>query len=183
MRDLFWRLSLTLLVLLGLGVVGLDLSLGAPGAWGDTLSGETPQVCVDAFMHAVRQGDAEASAAFWPQNPRLGPAHGVRRARVLDRLVSYGPSLAYQIEALEWWKTTSAPAVVADPDLADGARLWLALSGQEGSDELYIVDLLATSGDGDATQDQPSPRWEIVDVYLAGDAPMAVGWKAGTGQP
>jgi hypothetical protein len=183
MRDLFWRLSLTFVVLAGLGAVGLDLSLGAPDAWGVTLPGETPHVCVDALLHAVRQGDAEASAALWPQNPRLGPAFGVRRTSVLDHLLSYGLSLTYQIETVEWWTTRSKPALVADPDQADGARLWVTLSGQEGVDGLYIFDLLAPSGGREAAKDHPTPRWQIVDVYPDGDSPMAFGWQAGTGQP
>jgi hypothetical protein len=183
MRDLFWRLSLTFLVLAGLGAVGLDLGLGAPDAWGDTLPGETPQVCVDALLRAARQGDAEASAALWRQNPRLGPAFGVRRASVWEHLLSYGASLTYQIETVEWWTTRSEPAVVADPDEADGARLWVTLSGEGGPDGLYVFDLLAPAGDQEAAEDHPIPRWEIVDVYPAGDSPMAFGWQAGTGQP
>jgi hypothetical protein len=183
MRDLFWRLSLTFLALAGLGVLGLDLGLGTPPAWGEPLTAETPEACVAAFLQAVQNGDSEASLALWRPDPRLGPAFGLRRSAKVQELLAYGPGLTYRVESVQWWRTCCEPTQVSSPQAADGARLAVTLAAGGLPESAYLFDLLSPDDASTPATGHRQQRWEIVDVYPQNEPPIAFSWQATADTP
>ena len=174
MRDITWRMGLTLMTLAALAFLGLNASCSPAHHLLEEALGRTPRNQIAGYLSAVAKGDRSAALDRWlaPASQQGGLVD--RRTSVTDTLLAYGPGLEYHILDTVWWRTCCEPAVIDDPAQAGGARVQVAIDDGHGPETIYTFDLLVSGGVywGDAAGN-PMREWEIVDVYPEGLRPLA----------
>ena len=173
MRDITWRMGLTLMTLTALAILGLNASCGPAHQLLEQALGRTPQHQITGYLSAIARGDRSAALELW-----LAPASHRgelmdRRDSVTDTLLVDGPSLEYQMLDTVWWRTCCEPAVIDDPAQAGGARVRVAIGSGQGHETTYTFDLLVPGGYWGDAAGNPLRDWEIVDIYAGGMQPLA----------
>ena len=173
MRDITWRMGLTLMALAALAMLGLNASCSPAHHLLEEALGRTPRHQIASYLSAVSRGDRAAALALWlaPASHQAGLNH--RRAAVTDTLLAHGRSLEYRVLDTVWWRTCCEPAVIDDPAQAGGARVQVAISSGSSSEKPYVFDLLVPGGYWGDAAGNPLRDWEIVDVYDEGMQPLA----------
>jgi hypothetical protein len=186
MRDIAWRTALTFLALMGLLLLGSNVSCTIDHRLVEWALGQTPEAQIARFLEAVDIGDREAALALWSTKGSPSAGLEARRASVTDVLLAFGPGLEYQILDVEWWRTCCEPGVIdvgAPPNTdgatgqAGGARVRIALSSDNKHRATYVFDVLVPGGYWGEAAGNPVRTWAIVDVYPEGQAPLAWTWK------
>jgi len=174
MRDITWRMGLTLMTLAVLAVLGLNASCSPAHQLLEEALGRTPGHQIASYLSAVAKGDRSAALERWPATASDPSDLMDRRDSVTDTLLAYGRRLEYHILDTVWWRTCCEPAVIDDPAQAGGARIRVAVGNGHGPETTYTFDLLVSGGVywGDAAGN-PMREWEIVDVYPVGLRPLA----------
>ena len=177
MRDITWRMGLTLLALAALAMLGLNASCSPAHQLLEEALGQTPQRQISEYLSAVARGDRAAALELWrapaPQQGGLAD----RRDSVTDTLLSHNRGLEYQVLDTTWWRTCCESAVIDDPAQAGGARIRVAIGSGDGPETTYTFDLLVPGGYWGDAAGNPLRDWAIVDVYPDGMQPLAwVAW-------
>ena len=173
MRDITWRIGLTLLALAALAVLGLNASCSPAHHLLEQALGRTPQHQIAGYLAAIARGDRPGALELWPVAATHDGGLMGRRDSVTDALLAYGPSLDYQTLDTVWWRTCCEPAVIDDAAQAGGARVRVTVSSGQGSETTYIFDLLVPGGYWGDAAGNPLRDWVIVDVYAEGMQPLA----------
>ncbi len=173
MRDVAWRLGLTLTALTVLTILGPNFSCGTGNRLVERVTGQTPHAQIAAYMAAIASGDRQAALVVWtlldPSNADLV----ARREAITDLLLAIGPQIEYRILDTEWWRTCCEPAVIQNPDEAGGASVRVAISGPSLPEAVHIFDVLVPGGYWGEAMGSPVRHWAIVDVYPEAEAPLA----------
>jgi hypothetical protein len=175
MRDLTWRLGLTLTALGFVFVLGPGISCSLGSRLIEQVRGQTPQAQIDRYLDAASRGDRQAALDLWTLWRQPDAKLETRRASVTSELLALGPDIGYQIQKVEWWRTCCEPGVIENPDEAGGARVRIKL--QDGA--IYVFDVLVPGGYWGSAMGNPVRTWTIVDVYPESLAPLAwpfTGW-------
>ncbi len=174
MRDITWRMGLTLMTLTALALLGLNASCSPAHYLLEQALGRTPHHEIERYLTAVASGDHLGALEFWQVSAPNALDLSDRRDSVTDTLLARGASLQYRVLDVTWWRTCCEPAVIDDPAQAGGARVRVAIGGGHDPETIYIFDLLVPPGVywGDAAGN-PLRDWEIVDVYPEGMRPLA----------
>jgi hypothetical protein len=173
MRDIVWRMGVTLVVLTILATMGLSASCQPAYHLLEQALGRTPQAQIAAFLAVTSEGDRQAALALWTPPTAADVTLAARRESVTDDLLSYGPSLEYRVLAVEWWRSCCEPAVISDPNEAGAARVRVAIWGEGRPKEAYLFDLLVPGGTWGTAASYPLREWAIVDIYAENAAPLA----------
>lgn len=176
MLDVVWRLGITVMILVGLAVLGPGLSLGAGNRLIEQVTGQTPQARIAAYLEAIAQGDRQAALDLWSPAGPDSPELEARRRAVTAALLAHGPTLAYQVLDVEWWRTCCEPGVIEDANEAGGARVRVRLYGGNLPARVYVFDLLVPGGYWGEVMGNPPRTWAINDVYPEGQAPLVWTW-------
>ena len=186
MRDIAWRTALTFLALMGLLLLGSNVSCTVDHRLVERALGQTPQVQIARYLDAVAEGDREAALVLWSLEDSSSADLEARRTSVTDELLAFGPGLEHQILDVAWWRTCCEPGLIddaafPDPDgaaaQAGGARVRIALSSENEHKAIYVFDVLVPGGYWGEAAGNPVRNWAIVDVYPEGQAPLAWAWK------
>lgn len=175
MRDMAWRMGVTLTVLIALVVAGTNAScsgVSLPAGGGGQVSA---QAQVAAYLAAIAEGDRSQALSFWFLDG-TSPALTARRETITDELLAYGPRLEYHVLGVEWWRTHSRPAMTDDPDQAGAARIRVAVSSETQTLEIYQFDLLGPQASASAAAQSPA-RWIVIDIYPDGATAWAWPWR------
>ena len=177
MRDITWRMGLTLLALTAVATLGLNASCSPAHQLLEQALGRTPQHQIAGYLSAVAKGERSAALELWPAPAPQQGGLVDRRDSVTDTLLSHGHSLKYRVLDTTWWRTCCEPAVIDDPAQAGGARVRVAIGGGQGPETIYTFDLLVPGGYWGDAAGNPLRDWAIVDVYADGMQPLAwVAW-------
>jgi hypothetical protein len=189
MRDVAWRVVVTLTVLAGLMFVTSNVSCTTANHLVESVLGQTPRAQILAYLDAVAGGDRQAALALWPLPGSLNKAPdgnlAARRQAVTGELLAYGPDLAYEVLDAEWWRTCCEPGVIAVsagtagdvPANAGGARIRVAVESITRPRAVYVFDVLVPGSYWGDAMGNPVREWAIVDVYPQGAAPLAWTWE------
>lgn len=177
MRDILWRMGVTLTALTILAMIGLSASCQPAHYLLEQALGRTPQAQVAEYLAATSEGDRQAALALWSPPATADVTLTARRESVTDDLLSYGSRLEYRILAVEWWRSCCEPAVVPDPNEANAARVRVAIWGEGQAEEIYLFDLLVPGGSRSTAAGYPLREWALVDIYAETAAPLAWTWK------
>lgn len=183
-REGRWSLAGSVVVVLGLAftafVLWLDPSVFAPvlgpvNLLVERVIGETPQAKVSSYLALVARGEQDKALALWPASEWLGPEYEARRHSVTTELERLGPELSHQVLEIEWWSTCCEPNIITDSRGAGFARLWVEVSGGDEA-RRYVFDVFTRFGYGGRMEGYPVRRWQIVEVYPAGEGPLYWRW-------
>ncbi len=164
-------------------VIGLMIGLGqGPEAFYatavETLTGETPEAKIGAYVQAVLRGNEQGALATWELlNPDPMPARAeqlsARREAVTRELVSAHFQRDYRILNIQWWGTCCEPRVINSPRDAGGARVTVQFLDDKGLPSLYVFDVFTRGGAywADALG-YPPRQWVLRDVYRFDDKPL-----------
>ena len=177
MRDIVWRVGLTLAALALLSILGLNVSCGAAIRLLEQALRQTPQAVIAHYLTAIAAGDRQSALAFWSPPATPNVALMARRQVTTDELLAYGPRLEYRVLDVVWWRTCCEPGVIDDAHKAGGARVQIALKGRDRSEQVYVFDLLVPGGYWGAAAGNPVRAWAIVDLYPEGASPLAWPWS------
>ena len=166
---------------MGFGVGGLMLFLfhpDVPSYLREKLTGETPQVKVDAFMGAIILGNRSTAVDLWylddlsPDSDKY-KALQARREKVTDELLHAQIQPEYMILRTEWWRTCCEPGVICDARGAGGARLHIQLIDSQGLPAHYIFDVFSVEQPyWGAAMGYPPRHWVIRDIYPPDEHPI-----------
>jgi|GEM_PF-1014934 len=146
--------------------------------------GETPQVKVEAYLDAVRQGNHGAALTAWPANEQWGAHYEARRQQVTNELLALGSSLRYRVVKTEWWSNCCEPGPVSNPANAGVARMHIEIKNEQGYSQLYVFDVVTTQQYwGAAGAGNPVRSWLLRDVYPVSERPIAFPWPLATAVP
>jgi hypothetical protein len=173
MRDIVWRMGVTLMVLTILATIGLSTSCQPAHYLLEQALGRTPQAQIADYLAATSEGDRQAALALWSPPAAADVTLAARRESVTDDLLNYGPGLEYRVLAVEWWRSCCEPAVIPDPNEAGAARVRVAIWGASRPEEVYLFDLLVPGGSSGAAAGYPLREWAIIDIYAENAAPLA----------
>ena len=176
MRDIVWRIGFTLTALVVLAVLGPSVGCNRGKQIVEQILGETPTAKVAGYLDAIAKGDRQAALARWSLADSSGADLKARRESVTDALLACGPRLGYRILGVEWWRTCCEPGVIDDPDEAGGARVRVAVGGEDRPEAVYMFDLIVPGGYWGDAAGNPVRRWVIMDVYPEGAAPLVWTW-------
>lgn len=177
MRDISWRMGLTLLTLAALAIVGLNSSCSPAHHLLEEALGRTPRHQIAGYLAAIARGDRSAALARWSTPVSNDSGLTERRDSVTDTLLAHGRSLEYHVLDTVWWRTCCEPAVIDDPAQAGGARVRVAIGTGRGPEIAYTFDLLVPGGYWGDAAGNPLRDWAIVDVYSDDMQPLAwVAW-------
>jgi hypothetical protein len=174
MRDMGWRIGLTLAVLIGLLASGVNASCSRDGLLVGAANGQAPAAQVSALLAAIAEGDRIQAMSYWADFGS-SPALAARRETTIDELLAYGARLEYHVLDVEWWRSATTPVKVDDPSLASGARLQVAVSSDAKPLQIYHFDLLAREETGRAGNGRA--HWVVIDVYPDGSPALAWPWR------
>lgn len=177
MRDIVWRVGLTLAALALLSILGLNVSCGAANQLLEQALGQTPQALIARYLTAIAAGDRQSALASWSPPEMPNAALLARRQATTDELLAYGPRLEYRVLDVVWWRTCCEPGVIDDADEAGGARVRIALTGRDRPEKVYVFDLLVPGGYWGAAAGYPVREWAIVDLYPEEAGPLAWPWR------
>jgi hypothetical protein len=177
MRDLIWRMGLTLLVLTILAFLGLNVSCNSANHLLEQALGRTPQAQIVDYLAAIAEGNRREALALWSLPGRSNAALATRRQSVTDVLLTYGPRLEHHVLDVVWWRTCCEPGVISDPNEAGGARVRVAVRGESQPERIYVFGLLVPGGYWGAAAGYPLREWTIVDIYPEDAAPLAWTWR------
>jgi hypothetical protein len=177
MRDVLWRLGLTLTALGTLIFLGPGVGCNLHNSLLEWIRGQTPQAQIGRYLAAIAKGERQAALALWPAGTADDATMIARRESVTDQLLEYQPHLEYRILDLVWWRTCCEPAVIDDADQAGGAQVRVAVRGANRPETVYIFDLLVPGGYWGDAAGNPVRQWTIADVYPEGAAPLAWPWR------
>jgi hypothetical protein len=173
MRDMVWRVGLTLSALTLLSVLGPGMSCSLGSRLIERATGQTPQAQIADYLAAIAGGNPQNGLALWSLQGSSSTELEARREAVTTALLAIGPSLEHQMLDVTWWRTCCEPAVIDDPDKAGGARVRVAIGSKSQPDAVYLFDLLVPGGYRGEGEGYPVRDWVIVDVYPEGEAPLA----------
>jgi hypothetical protein len=173
MRDLTWRLALTLALLAMLAIFGPGIGSSAGSRLIEWATGQTPQAQVAHYLDAVAAGNRQAALSQWPMTEPADPILEARRTSVTNDLLAFGSGLHYKILEVTWWRTCCEPGIVNDPGQAGAARFQVVIHGKSRSEKIYTFDLLVPGGYWGEAAGYPVRRWDIVDIYPEEQAPLA----------
>jgi hypothetical protein len=176
MRDVAWRMGLTLAALGVLLLLGPGVSCSLDNRLLERVMGHTPQAQIARYLAAVAEGDRQAAEALWPASSEAGDL-AARREAVTGELLAYGPRLTYQLLNVEWWRTCCEPGVIDDPGEAGAARVLVAIHGETRPEVVYVFDLWVPGGYAGEAAGHPLRQWAIADVYPQGTTPLAWTWR------
>lgn len=168
---------LALFAFAGLALSVLDGWRPAGGngvGWIELILRDDPRTRVEDYLAALRSGDTERALFLWSASGRAGPDAALledRRATVTAALVRADLG-RHRVVDVQWWGTCCEPHPVDGAAFAQAARVTIG-SGDPRSG--YVFDVLAAPP-GRSLLDEVARRWEIVDVYPAGDEPLALRW-------
>ncbi len=172
MRDITWRMGLTLMTLTALAILGLNASCSPAHHLLEEALGRTPRHQIASYLSAVARGDRVAALERWTAHPSRDGLLD-RRDSVTGKLLAHGRGLEYRVMDTVWWRTCCEPAVIDDPAQAGGARIRVAIGNGQGPETTYVFDLLVPGGYWGDAAGNPLRDWEIVDVYAEGMRPLA----------
>jgi hypothetical protein len=176
MRDVMWRMGLTLIAVALLTVLGPGVSCSTGNRLVERIIGQTPETRIAGYLDAITEGDRAVALALWPSMDPSNTDLEARRESVTAELLARGPRLQHRILDVVWWRTCCEPAVIDDPAEAGGARIRVTIRSESRQDEVYTFDLLVPGGYWGAAMGHPIRRWAIVDVYPEEAAPLARTW-------
>lgn len=176
MRDLAWRIGLTLAVLAVLVMVALNASCSPAHYLLEQALGQTPRAQIAAYMSAVAEGDRQAALDLWLEPGPSNPALVTRRQSVTDDLLAYGPRQSHRLLDVEWWRICCEPGVIGEPEEAGGARVRVSVSAQGHPATVYRFDLQVPGGYWGAAEGYRVREWVILDVYPESEAPLTWPW-------
>jgi hypothetical protein len=101
MRDLAWRIGLTLAVLAALVIVALNSSCSPVQHLLEQALGQTPRAQIAAYMTAIAGGDRRAALDLWMEPGTSNPALVARRQSVTDDLLAYGSRQSHRVLDVE----------------------------------------------------------------------------------
>ena len=173
MRDISWRMGITLMALTALAILGLNASCSPAHYLLEEALGRTPRNQIASYLSAIARGDRLAALERWTAPPAGDSGLTDRRDSVTETLLAHGRSLEYRMLDTVWWRTCCEPAVIDDPAQAGGARIRVAIGSGSGPETTYVFDLLVPGGYWGDAAGNPLRDWEIVDVYAEGMQPLA----------
>ena len=173
MRDISWRMGLTLMTLTALAIVGLNASCSPAHHLLEEALGRTPRHQIAGYLSAIARGDRSAALEHWPAPVSSDSGLMARRDLVTDTLLDHGRSLEYRVLDTVWWRTCCEPAVIDDQAQAGGARVRVAIGNGYEPESTYTFDLLVPGGYWGDAAGNPLRDWEIVDVYAEDMQPLA----------
>ena len=176
MRDISWRMGITLTALTAVAILGLNASCSPAHHLLEEALGRTPRHQISSYLSAIARGDRPAALERWAAPPPGDGGLMNRRDSVTETLMAHGRSLEYWVLDTVWWRTCCEPAVIDDPAQAGGARVRVAIGNGFESETTYIFDLLVPGGYWGDAAGNSLRTWEIVDVYPEGMRPLA--WLA-----
>jgi hypothetical protein len=146
----------------------------------ETLTNESPEAKIRAYVQAVARGDEGAALNVWELptgdgEEKLFPGLGARRLDITRALLN-NIQPRFEIRAIEWWRTCCEPGVIDTPRDAGGARVSVELFDTRGSAQPYHFDVFVRGGAyWGAAEDYPAREWVLRDVYPADS--RALFWK------
>lgn len=176
MRDIAWRIGLTLTSLAVLAVLGPTVSCSTAHHLLERALGRTPQAQIEQYLTAINKGDRRTALRFWSPPDQSNVALADRRQSVTDSLLAYGPYLEHRVLDVVWWRTCCEPGVITNPDEAGGARVQVAIHGNDQPEAVFFFDLLVPGGYWGAAAGYPVREWVIVDIYPETKDPLAWSW-------
>jgi len=173
MRDMLWRMGITLTVLVTLLVFGANASCSSSLVTGEA-NNVAPKARLSAFMAAIAEGDRSEAVSSWFVDG-TSPVLAARREAITDDLMLYGPRLEYHVLDMEWWRTSATPGKIDDASGAGAARVSVAISSEAKTLQIYHFDLLLREGSNGSVTNRP--HWIVIDVYPEGSAALAWPWR------
>jgi hypothetical protein len=177
MRDVGWRLALTMVALALLACLGSSLGCSRGSRLIEWLTGQTPQARIEAYLEAAAGGETGAALAQWLPPDKSQPELAARRQAVTASLMTRGRRLNYHLLDFEWWSTCCEPRIVDDPGEAGFVRVRVAVEGGNQSPAVYVFDLMVPGGYWGAAAGYPVRQWAIVDIYAEGQPPLVWIWQ------
>jgi hypothetical protein len=177
MRDIAWRMALTLMALLALVTLAPNLSFSTAPYQLEEALGQPPQAVVSHYLTAVAQGDVEAALALW-QEPVApdGSPNGVR-ASVTEGLARYGTGMQHGVVDVTWWRTCCEAAAIDDPDTAGVAAVRVAITGDDQGTQIYVFEVRAGDGQGGEPSGPSLRDWVITGAHREHQVSQVQAWR------
>jgi hypothetical protein len=149
----------------------------------ETITGETPEAKVGAYVNAVARGQVTQALTLWElptwQLPDETEARlSARRQSVTQQLAGLPVRAQFNILGIQWWSTCCEPHVIPEPRDAGGARLYVQLFDKDGMPLRYVFDLFTREQPyWGAALNYPPRQWVLRDVYPDTQAPLFWTWS------
>lgn len=177
MRDIAWRMGVTLMVLIVLMTLAPNLSFGTTPYRLEEALGQTPQELVIDYLTAVAQGDLEAALALWQEPARPDPSLEIVRTSMTKELARYGAAMQRQILDVTWWRTCCEAVAIDDPNTAHVATIRVAIAGEDQREKIYVFEMQAGNGAAGLTAVSSLRDWAISGAHLETQMPEVQVWR------
>jgi hypothetical protein len=177
MRDIVWRVGVTLIALVVLMTLAPNLSFSTTPYRLEEALGQTPQALVSDYLTAVALGDLEAALALWQEPAMPDSSLEVIGTSVSRELAQYGAGMQHQVVDVTWWRTCCEAVTIDDPDTAHVATIRVVISGEDQPGQIYVFETQAGNGTWRGIAASSLRNWVIAGAYLESQVPEAQVWR------
>lgn len=177
MRDIVWRLGVTLMALLVLMTLAPNLSFSTTPYRLEEALGQTPQALVIDYLTAVARGDLEAALALWQEPARSDASLEATRTSVTNELARHGASMQHQVLDVTWWRTCCEAVAIDNPDTAHVATIRVAIAGEDQREQIYVFEMQTDQGASGVTAATALRDWVIAGAYFESQVPELQAWR------
>lgn len=177
MRDIAWRMGLTLMALLGLMVLAPKLTFNTAPSRLEEALGQTPQALVTDYLGFVARGNLETALALWPEPAEPEGTLEEVRASVTEELARYGAGMQYRVMGVTWWRSCCEVSAIDDPDTASVATIRVAITSGDQGAQTYLFETRAGDGPWGEPAGTSFREWAITGVHREGEVSEVQAWR------